>query len=85
MSQNVNTANNNLPVLRVPQSVQLHDNDQWQNRFQIHSETSNRVYVVAQHKQKRHWGCSCPATARADAANTSKRLACRRMKPLTKH
>ncbi len=61
MSQNVNTANNNLPVLRVPQSVQLHDNDQWQNRFQIHSETSNRVYVVAQHKQKRHWGCSCPA------------------------
>lgn len=60
MSQDVNTANNNLPVLRVPQGMQLHDNDQWQNRFEIHSETSNRIYVIAQNKKRRHWGCSCP-------------------------
>jgi hypothetical protein len=31
------------------------------NRFEIHSETSNRVYVIAQHKEKKHMGCSCPA------------------------
>lgn len=54
-------ANNALPVLRVPQSVMLPDNDQWQNRFEIHSETSNRVYVIAQNKKRRHWGCSCPS------------------------
>ncbi|MBA3712363.1 MAG: hypothetical protein H0W76_07915 [Pyrinomonadaceae bacterium] len=61
MSQDVNTASNNLPVLRVSQAMQLRDNDQWENRFEIHSETSNRVYIIAQHKKKRHWGCSCPS------------------------
>ena len=54
-------ANNALPVLRVPQSMMLPDSDQWENRFEIHSETSNRVYVIAQNKKWRHWGCSCPA------------------------
>ncbi len=49
------------PALRIPISVALPDNDQWQYRFQIHSETSSRIYVIAQHKQKKHWGCSCPA------------------------
>jgi len=54
-------ANNALPVLRVPQSMMLPDSDQWQNRFEIRSETSNRIYVIAQHKKRRHWGCSCPS------------------------
>lgn len=48
-------------TLRINREVALPDNDQWQNRFTIKSETSNRLYVVAQHKTKRHWSCSCPA------------------------
>lgn len=34
--------------------------DQWVNRTEIRSETSNRVYVVSQHAAKRYWACSCP-------------------------
>lgn len=47
-------------TLRVPQSNRLPDNDQWENRFEIRSETSDRVYIVAQNRTKRHWACSCP-------------------------
>jgi hypothetical protein len=51
-----------LPTVYIPcNSLMLPDNDQWQNRFEIRSETSNRVYVIAQHKVKKHWGCSCPS------------------------
>ena len=49
-----------LPTLRIPRGSKLPDNAQWTNRFEIKSETSNRVYVVSQNKEKRHWGCSCP-------------------------
>ena len=42
-------------------AVKLPDNDQWQNRFEIRSETSNRIYIVAQNKKKGHWACSCPS------------------------
>jgi hypothetical protein len=53
---------NNLPVLRIPRgSIRLPDNDQWQHRFYIKSETSDRLYVIAQHKRKKYWGCSCPS------------------------
>lgn len=38
----------------------LPDNDQWQDRFEIHSESSNRVYIVARNKKSGKWGCSCP-------------------------
>ncbi len=38
----------------------LPDNDQWQNRFTIKSESSNRLYIVSQHKTNKHWACSCP-------------------------
>lgn len=38
----------------------LPDNAQWMNRFEIRSETSSRVYTVAQRKSDRSWGCSCP-------------------------
>jgi hypothetical protein len=34
--------------------------DQWTNRIEIRSQTSNRLYTVSQHKTKRHWACSCP-------------------------
>lgn len=39
----------------------LPDNAQYTNRFEIASETSNRLYVVAQNKNTGEWSCSCPA------------------------
>ena len=36
------------------------ENNTWINRIEIKSETSNRIYVIAQHAEKRYWGCSCP-------------------------
>ncbi len=51
----------NLPTLYRPAgSVTLPDNAQWENRFEVRSASSDRVYIVSQHKTKRHWGCSCP-------------------------
>jgi hypothetical protein len=47
-------------AIRVPESSKLPPNAQWENRFEIRSESSDRVYVVAQNKVKRHWACSCP-------------------------
>jgi hypothetical protein len=52
---------NELEVITVDESSLLPDNTQWENRFEIRSETSERLYTIAQHKTKRHWGCSCPA------------------------
>jgi len=49
------------PTLYIDPSIALPDNDQWTNRFEIRSETSNRIYIIAQNKKNRHWGCSCPA------------------------
>lgn len=51
----------NLPVLRVAQADRLPNNTLWENRFEIKSETSGRVYIIAQNKAKRHFGCSCPS------------------------
>jgi uncharacterized Zn finger protein len=42
----------------------LPDNAQWKNRFEIKSETSNRIYVVAQRKSDNSFGCSCPGWKR---------------------
>jgi hypothetical protein len=54
----------NLPAksvsLRVNKSAMLEDNAQWTNRFEIHSASSDRVYIIAQNKDKGHMGCSCP-------------------------
>ncbi len=54
----------NLPVLHIPFGSHLPDNAQWEKRFEIHSSSSDRVYIVAQNKQKRHFGCSCPGYRR---------------------
>lgn len=51
-------------VVRPKSSVNLPDNAQYTNRFEIRSETSNRIYVVAQHKTGRWWSCSCPGWIR---------------------
>lgn len=48
-------------VIRKPAgAIMLPDNNEWTNRFEIRSSSSNRVYTIAQHKTKKHWGCSCP-------------------------
>jgi len=53
-----------LPTLRISSDVALPDNKQWQFRFKIPSESSNRLYIISQHKEKKHWGCSCPGWKR---------------------
>jgi hypothetical protein len=37
----------------------LPDNAAYTNRFEIRSETSDSVYVVAQSKKGRWWSCEC--------------------------
>jgi len=54
----------NLIVRESINNSILPDNDQWTNRFEIRSESSNRIYIIAQHKLKRFWGCSCPGWRR---------------------
>lgn len=49
----------NAPALRIPQEISLPDNDQWQFRFEVKSESSGSIYIIAQNKVKKHWGCSC--------------------------
>lgn len=48
-------------TIYISREIALPDNDQWQHRFNIKSESSDRLYTVAQNKSKKHWGCSCPA------------------------
>ena len=55
-----NKFNSMLPIIRVPQSMSLPDKGVWRYRFNIPSETTDRLYKVAQHKEKKYWGCSCP-------------------------
>ena len=47
--------------LWVSSEMILPDNKQWENRMEIKSSTSDRLYIVSQNIKKRHWGCSCPA------------------------
>lgn len=37
----------------------LEPNAQWKNRIEIKSESSSRLYVVAQRKTSNEWACSC--------------------------
>lgn len=41
-------------------STLLPDNERWTNRFQIKSESSDRLYIIAQQRADGVWGCSCP-------------------------
>ena len=38
----------------------LPNNDVWTNRFQVKSSSSSRLYVIAQRRTDKIWGCSCP-------------------------
>ena len=42
----------------------LPDNKTHRFRFEIKSESSNRLYIIAQHKSNLTWGCSCPGWIR---------------------
>lgn len=46
-------------ALHIPPSAKLPDNAQYTNRFEVRSETSNAIYIIAQHKTSRWWACSC--------------------------
>jgi hypothetical protein len=47
-------------IARKMGAIVLPDNSQWQNRIEIKSGSSSRIYVVAQRKSDGSWGCSCP-------------------------
>jgi|HubBroStandDraft_4_1064222.scaffolds.fasta_scaffold249618_3 hypothetical protein len=50
-------------ALRVANQVGatvLPDNKEWINRIEIRSESSDRLYTVAQRRSDGSWGCSCP-------------------------
>lgn len=50
----------NLPVVHRPAgSRALPDNAQYVNRFEIKSQSSNALYIVAQSKSGRWWACGC--------------------------
>jgi len=59
-------ATSNLPSISVAikRKDTLPDNKLWKNRFEIHSESSDRVYIIAQNIEKGHMGCSCPGWRR---------------------
>src|SRR5438128_2034911 len=44
------------PTIYVRKELSLPDLEQWQFRFNVQSETSDRLYTIAQHKTKKHWG-----------------------------
>jgi hypothetical protein len=52
-----------MDALSLSNGGSMADN-QWINRIEIKSETSNRIYVVSQYAEKRFWGCSCPGWKR---------------------
>ena len=54
----------NLALIEKLSQDKLPDNKQWCNRFEVHSESSNRVYTIAQNKTGRWWACSCPGWIR---------------------
>jgi hypothetical protein len=51
-------------TLHIRQDEKLPDNAQWKHRFEVRSESSNRVYIVSQNINKGHMGCSCPGWRR---------------------
>lgn len=46
--------------ISIAGATALEDNSSHTSRFEISSESSNRIYVVAQAKSTGEWQCSCP-------------------------
>jgi hypothetical protein len=51
-------------ALTIPGAVALPENKVWHNRVEIKSESSDRIYIVAQRKTDNTWGCNCPGWIR---------------------
>ena len=51
-------------IIYKPADRCLPDNATHTNRFEIKSESSERMYRVAQKKSTGSWGCSCPGWVR---------------------
>lgn len=45
--------------LTIPGGTAIEDNSTYTNRFEIASETSSNLYIVAQNKSTGEWSCSC--------------------------
>lgn len=50
--------------VNIPEDRRMPDNAQYTNRFQIKSESSERLYTIAQSKSGMWWACSCPGWIR---------------------
>jgi hypothetical protein len=55
---------NEIQLRLPPGAIMEPENDQWHNRFKIRSESSNRLYLVAQNKKTGKYACSCPGWIR---------------------
>lgn len=51
-------------ILRVPTQERLPDNAAYTNRFYVRSESSGRLYTIAQSKKGGWWSCGCPGWIR---------------------
>lgn len=54
------TMTNLIAIAKKTGTSVLPDNDTHENRLEIKSASSNRVYVIAQSKSSGEWQCSCP-------------------------
>lgn len=51
---------NNELVLYIPASAErIPDDNRYENKFDIPSETSDNIYRIAQSKSGRWWSCEC--------------------------
>ena len=57
-------------ITRPSGSIALPDNTLWTNRFEIQSESSNRVYVVAMNKETKKWGMQLPRILHQEEVQT---------------
>jgi hypothetical protein len=46
--------------VNIPEDRRLPDTNTHINRFQIKSESSNRLYTIAQSRSGLWWSCGCP-------------------------
>lgn len=37
----------------------MKEDNQWQFKFQVKSQSSDKMYTISQHKEQKHWACSC--------------------------
>lgn len=47
-------------LIKIPGTVALSDNNTHENRMEVKSESSNRIYIVSRSKANGEWQCSCP-------------------------